>query len=1371
MGLTSFQGHALRGANSQRRRGDQQEVRPAHQPNGPLCETWGPEAPRGQEVVSVRKTDRFLHCLCAAALMLLPIVQTDADLDTIIPYPKEARAVGEAIPLKGFRMVVDSSQRARIGADEINQRISSLGGQPLPILPLGAELPRGNLIVIAPCDSEAPPIKDLGARVTPADPGPQGYVIRAVGAGKQLKLFLVGSDTLGTLYAAVTCRQLIVKREGALLIQPAEVRDWPDYKYRQNGVPFSEHLRGDWYAIIGAEQKGDVRKARELAREWVAGQKRYFDWMLRAKINFAWNSTNIRPGDAPENTTVVRAALKEVHDYGLARGIESMAGDTTAIGTYPRDKDNPDFKDVVFHRSHKRYFCWSRLQYHERRAKRAAQWLADAGYTGYFLHATDGGGWQNPALWNDRCALCRKTYGDDHAKADATVFGIYYREIKQRIPNLKFVAVVYPYTGLYLDPDYIYRQAAATMGEGEPARAMAQQTITKLSKFLRRLNTLLPPDIFVCIRESERRYTDLARQAWGLRCFQQYYEYAYWKGWRPYFVTTPLWTKSLYYPTYDDILFGNVSGRGWNELTQLLGVECAWNVNRPGAGEFEGQRWREIGTKQPPPAERKTFAERACRFWFGDEAGPLIAPAFAENISRMFIAFPDKVLRYTAIEDPVQTMLEQAEAASRAAASLDRLWDLQQRSEVLKGDQYGYFLNLYLMTHGARILAPHRAHILAARRAIRQGDRKEVDKQLSAARAGLDRAAPEWEAIQKKVPRDRLFASYLRKTAAPGYLAGLDLAELRKEVEDLWDRREALIAAHTIPSWFERSCRQREIATAPANGPITVDGRLDEPVWGRAPVIEHFVDYRILRLESLETRARLAYDAKTLYVAFECFDPSPADISLVFPGRDEHLLCDSVEVLVAPNAKSKRFVHWIVDSRGTVFDARAAAAPDGMIKYSAQWNSAAQVKVVRGTDRWTVEMAIPATDLGVELRAGRTCRALLCRNIVHTRPQGEEESNAIVFLDGSGFRTVEKFARLRFGQSDERAPAPQVGLVLRPVKFAHETTGEGAGTRIGGGLRIETDRNLHDFRLSAQCTDGLKPLGEQDLGSAPLVELLWQPRKPFSMLLPVEVPGVVCTFTVSSREGTWKFVRRFGAPRRAAPDPQKLYGQGIDGRALAGPAFFSSFDPKVIQLSEGTIEFWLRPHWDVVRRPAGPRGSLEHTFFNLGPIRPDYPYLSNHDSLTISHAADGYLSGIISNSSYEARTVAASIRDWRKNQWHHVALQWKLDDGGKTSMALFIDGEPASQTCRGSSKHPNTRPLQVRQLPLPIQIGSMNTGFRPAEAEIDELRISRVRRYSASFRPKKRFEPDAQTLALFHFDGSLEAAVPRGLIATAGPAQ
>ncbi len=104
-------------------------------------------------------------------------------------------------------------------------------------------------------------------------------------------------------------------------------------------------------------------------------------------------------------------------------------------------------------------------------------------------------------------------------------------------------------------------------------------------------------------------------------------------------------------------------------------------------------------------------------------------------------------------------------------------------------------------------------------------------------------------------------------------------------------------------------------------------------------------------------------------------------------------------------------------------------------------------------------------------------------------------------------------------------------------------------------------------------------------------------------------------------------------------------------------------------------------------------------------------------------------------------------------------------------MAIYIDGKLSSDGCEGSDKHPNDQPLKMKQLKLPIQIGSMNTGYRPADADFDELRISSIRRYSGAFTPEKRFEPDQYTITLFHFDGNLNAAVPVGVSATPGPAQ
>lgn len=81
-----------------------------------------------------------------------------AAIDSIVPAPKEIRAVGQPLAIEGFRIVAASDERSQIGAAEINDRIVDLGGRALPVVPLGASLPGGPLIVIAPCDSNAPSI-------------------------------------------------------------------------------------------------------------------------------------------------------------------------------------------------------------------------------------------------------------------------------------------------------------------------------------------------------------------------------------------------------------------------------------------------------------------------------------------------------------------------------------------------------------------------------------------------------------------------------------------------------------------------------------------------------------------------------------------------------------------------------------------------------------------------------------------------------------------------------------------------------------------------------------------------------------------------------------------------------------------------------------------------------------------------------------------------------------------------------------------------------------------------------------------------------------------------------------------------------------
>jgi Concanavalin A-like lectin/glucanases superfamily/Carbohydrate family 9 binding domain-like len=1314
-----------------------------------------------------------LLCICTALLCLAqPAVAT---VDTIIPAPKSLKVIGKPVMMKGFRIAIADTERASIGAAEINQRITSLGGKALPVISLTASLPKGKLIVIAPCTDKG--VKQAKLEVSPEKPGPQGYVIVPQGSGDNQRLWLVGSDSIGTLYAAATCRRLIAKQGGALTLQPVTVRDWPDFKSRMNGVAFADsNLRVHWYGLVNAERKGDVEKAKSEAEKWVVDQKEYFDFMLRAKMNMVWFYTNIRPADTdPKSLPIARSAMKEVTSYGLARGIESVTSEKTHIGKERTHRNNPDFKEVIHSRSHKSYFCWSRLDIHRRQAANAARWVKDGGFKGFYIHATDSGNWRNPALWQDRCSKCRKMYGNDHAKADATVFRIYYDAIKALVPDVKFTVVVYPYNSHFVSPDGIYKEVTLTMGAGPQTRLVADKARERLIKFMGRLDKLLPKDIYVCVRESDRQNFEHMRKAWGgKRRFLIYFEYANWRGLRPNLIMTPLMTKSMYFPEHDDILYGNVSPMAWREMTQLLGAECSWNVNVPRSRDFVVKGFKSYGLLSPLYPERKAFSVRAARYMFGEEAGPLMAPAFGEDISRAIIDMPEMPLKHYPSLDMPDILKKQAAASERALVSLGKLWDLQARKPVLDDWGMGYFLNTYQATAGAYLLAGHRSHIFAAKDALGKGDAKKFDAELKAARAWLVTAGPKWEAIDRKIPRDQLLRHYNRRGwVTDSRLVNVRVADLRKELDVLEGRRGELRAVVKLPRWFGRyMSRKRILQAIPAKGDMVIDGQLDEPIWKDAPPIDHFVSHKKLKLESLETRGRLLYTPKTLYVAFECYDPDPAGISTAFPKQDEYAFCDSVEVFVALARNSREHLHWIIDSKGGVYDVRAVKNDEGVIKNNPKWNSKAKVAVKRLADRWVVEMAIPAKDLNMTLKPGEMRKVLLARNIIHTLAKGEEESNAVVFLKGARFNAVDKYPHLILSPAKAPKTPVHVALRLRKMTLANEMTGTGTATRATGALTIESTMNLHNVTVRGFFTNGSALLGSKELVKADAIRVARTER--FSTSVPGEHRGLTVRFDVVSDEGTWSFTRRFGSPKQVPIADKDIYGPNVGGGkggSLAAPAFFPSSNPATITLEQGTIEFWVQPRSDFVPYASVPGDGLRNAFFYMGPVRPDYAEGYNRESFLIGQTSYPSIHTIATNDKYHQRLIYGYNRGWKKGEWHHVALQWDFDDKGKTMMALYLDGKLASDKCLGSSKSPSSKPLIKRAMGFPIQLGAMNTGYAPANAFIDEFRISRTLRYKGAFTPAKRHKPDSSTVTLFHFDGNLKATVPAGLEAQPGIAQ
>jgi concanavalin A-like lectin/glucanase superfamily protein/calcineurin-like phosphoesterase family protein len=102
------------------------------------------------------------------------------------------------------------------------------------------------------------------------------------------------------------------------------------------------------------------------------------------------------------------------------------------------------------------------------------------------------------------------------------------------------------------------------------------------------------------------------------------------------------------------------------------------------------------------------------------------------------------------------------------------------------------------------------------------------------------------------------------------------------------------------------------------------------------------------------------------------------------------------------------------------------------------------------------------------------------------------------------------------------------------------------------------------------------------------------------------------------------------------------------------------------------------------------------------------------------------------------------------DRWAHVAWSWD----GRMSR-LYIDGTLAQELEAAGKPRWNR---------LPLFVGADTNRHGEPEARftgsIDEVRVSRVARYTADFTPERRFEPDEDTLLLLHFDEPFQGLYP-----------
>ena len=146
---------------------------------------------------------------------------------------------------------------------------------------------------------------------------------------------------------------------------------------------------------------------------------------------------------------------------------------------------------------------------------------------------------------------------------------------------------------------------------------------------------------------------------------------------------------------------------------------------------------------------------------------------------------------------------------------------------------------------------------------------------------------------------------------------------------------------------------------AGADGPILIDGALDDPAWTRAPEANGLLRMFGQGLEpgQVSTSVKILYDADNLYIGFACIDPHPEMIITrgYEPGADIRN-DDSVYVLIDAQRGDDLFNVFGTNSRRILFE--ALASKDGQFFERGRKNDW-QAGAKKTPTGWTAELAIP----------------------------------------------------------------------------------------------------------------------------------------------------------------------------------------------------------------------------------------------------------------------------------------------------------------------------------------------------------------------------------------------------------------------------
>lgn len=131
-----------------------------------------------------------------------------------------------------------------------------------------------------------------------------------------------------------------------------------------------------------------------------------------------------------------------------------------------------------------------------------------------------------------------------------------------------------------------------------------------------------------------------------------------------------------------------------------------------------------------------------------------------------------------------------------------------------------------------------------------------------------------------------------------------------------------------------------------------LDGKLDDAVWEKAPLVSGFSILESGELANPQTSFRVLWDDQRLYFGLRCDEPMMDKVIPVLYPHDEHAVfgSETIEVFIDPDHTHERYYQLAFSVAGSLYDGEGMATT---------WDSNAEVKTFQGPDFWSAEFVVP----------------------------------------------------------------------------------------------------------------------------------------------------------------------------------------------------------------------------------------------------------------------------------------------------------------------------------------------------------------------------------------------------------------------------